>query len=408
VVGNPSGTYNYAPPISEIVLEAMDRLGQRPTELTAAQIASARRSLNLVLVSWSNKGVNLWTVEQFISYMPRGVIQYFVPQQVIEVLADSVVLRQYQMGAPVSVAPAFTTVLNSTSVTVSGLSATPGAGQYIGVNIPVSVGGIVIQAGFYAVASVPGSGEATFTVPVAATSATTGGVVPQFVSTANSTTITVNFPNHGLLVGQPFVVQQTVSVGGVTLLGPYAVATVASSSQVTIVAPFPAGSGATVSENGGNASLSTQATSQNGTISAFPVDIVLYPLSRGDYMAIPLKEQQGRPTSYWLDRQVVPVFNVWLAPDQNGPYELVYRASQQVQDADITGGQTLAMPYRFYEAFCADLTARMAFKWPPKPETGVTIADLVTYAQSQWDLAADEDRERVSSFLTPDFASYFN
>lgn len=398
-----SGTFTYNPAISELLIEALERCQKPTTELTPAQIASGRRSLNLVLVSWANRGVNLWTVAQFISYMPRGVAQYFAPPQTVDVLADSVTLRQYQMGAPVSVAPAFTTILSSSTVTVAGLSATPGAGQYIGVNIPIGVGGIVIPAGFYQVTAVPGSGEATFNAGVAATSATTGGVVPQFVTTTQSATVTVNFPNHGLSVGQPFVVQQTVAVGGLTLLGPYPVAAVASSSQFTFVAPYPAGSGATVFENGGLASLSTQATAQNGSESAYPVDIQLYPLARGEYMQIPNKKTQGRITSYWIDRQIVPVFNVWPLPDQNGPYELKYRASQQVQDADIIGGQTLNMPYRFLAAFTADLSAALAIKWAP-----ALAAGLATVAQTEWDRAADEDIEKTSLFLSPDVSSYFS
>lgn len=402
-----SNTYTWNLPVSEWLLDAFERCQRRTPELTPEQMASGRRSLNLVQVTWANRGVNLWTVAEFTDYMPQAVNEYFAPQQVVDVLADSVTLRQYQMGAPVSVAPAFTTTAASSTMTASGLSATPGAGQYIGVNIPVSVGGVVVQAGFYQVVSVPGSGQATFDAGVTATASTTGGVVPEFVTTANSTTITVNFPNHGLLVGQPFVVQQTTGVGGVTLLGPYPVATFVTADQFTFASPYPAGSAATVSENDGDASLSTQATTQGLTQTAYPVDIVMYPLSRGDFMAIPLKKQQGRPTSYWVDRQIVPVFHIWPVPDQNGPYELRYRASQQVQDADIRNGVTLAVPYRFYEAFCSSLAAHLAMKWPPPKESGVTVESLAAYAEVQWNLAADEDRERVSTFMVPDMSAYF-
>ena len=192
------------------------------------------------------------------------------------------------------------------------------------------------------------------------------------------------------------------------MLGPYPVATVVNANEFTFLSPYPAGSSASVYENSGQASLSTQATTQGLTQTAYPVDIVLYPLSRGDYMAIPLKRQQGRPTSFWVDRQIAPVFNVWFVPDQNGPYELRYKASQQIQDADITSGQTLQVPYRFYEAFCSSLAAHLAMKWPPPRESGITQESLATYAEAQWNLAADEDRERVSTFLTPDLAGYFH
>lgn len=402
--GTSSGTFLYNPPISELSIEVFERCGKATTELTTAQIASIRRSINLVLVTFANRGVNLWTVAEFKSYMPQGVNQYFVPQQVIDVLADSVVLRQYMMGAPTSVAPQFTTNAGITSVTVTGLSVTPGAGQFIAVNIPISVGGIIIQAGFYQVTSVPGSGMADFTVPVAPpATVVNGGAVPQFASTLLSPIITVTFANHGLMVGQSFVVQQTTSVAGVLLLGPYQVTSVVSSSAFTITAPNPAGAVVTVSENGGLASLSSQTNAGSLIQPAFPVDITLSPLSRGEWMDIPNKKQQGRPTSFWVDRQIIPVMHIWPVPAASGPYQLVYRASQQIQDADITNGQVLNVPYRFYEAFVSALTAAMAQKLAPAMATS-----LASYAALCFQESADEDRERVSSYLTPDFSSYFH
>lgn len=405
VPGFPSGTFNYGasggpPIIMELVAEAYERCGKIGIELTSMYIQSARRSLNLVLSSWANRGPNLWTVAEFTQYMPQGVGQFICPPQIVGALPDSVVLRQYQMGAPVAVTPAFNTTASSTSVKISGLAGTPSAGQYITVGVMTSIGGIIVD-GFYQVQSVPGSGQAMITVATAAASTASGGVVPQFVTTANSNVVTVNFPNHSLLAGEPFNVEVQTSVGGITLLGPYAVATVANANQFTITSPFPAGSVATVYENGGDTNLSTQAD-QGGTRSAYPVDIVMYALSRGDFAAIPNKKTQGRPTTWWLDRQISPVFNIWPQPDANGPYELRYRASRQVMDADIVGGQTLAIPFRFLEAFSCDLASALSMKWAPERH-----AVLKQEGAEQWEMAAVEDTERVSTFLTPDLSGYF-
>jgi hypothetical protein len=306
------------------------------------------------------------------------------------------------MGTPASATAAFTTTASSTTVTVANLPATPSAGGYIVVTVPVTVGGIVLQ-GFYQVGSVPGSNEATITAADAAVSSVVaGGTVPEFVSALNSSTITVNFANHGLLAGQTFNVQVSTTVGGVTLLGPYTVNTGVTTDSFTITAPYPAGSVETASENGGVAQLATQATVQGLTQNADPVDLLLYPLSRGDYMAVPDKQQQARPTSFWIDRQTVPVFNIWPAPDGNGPYELRYYRSRQIQDADLQSGQTLDVPFNFLEPFTADLAAHLATKWAPD-----RLADLRGYAAEQWQLAADENRERVSTFFVPDMSGYF-
>jgi hypothetical protein len=404
--GFSSGTYNYGAPggpplIADLILEAYERIGKIGIELTSLYVQSARRSLNFVLSSWSNRGVNLWTLQTFTQYMPQGVGQYVCPPQVINALSDSVLLRQYLMGAPVAVLPNFSTTASSTTVIVSGLSATPSAGQYITVGVMTSIGGIILD-GFYQVQSVPGSGQAEIIAASPAITTATGGAVPQLVTTANSNTVTVNFPNHGLLAGQPFNVEVQTSVGGTTLLGPYAVGVVNSSSQFTITASFPAGFAASVYENGGNTNLSTQATQQGEVQPAYPVEIVMYPLARGDFAAIPLKKTQGRPTSFWINRLISPVFNIWPQPDANGPYELVYQASRQVQDADLSNGQTLNVPFRMLEAFTSDLAAHLAMKWAPE-----RVQILSQYAAQQWALAEAEDREHVSTFVVPDLSGYF-
>lgn len=450
--GFPSNTQNYGTPpsgpaIMELLAEAYERCGHIGVELTSQYLQSGRRSLNLVLSSWANRGPNLFTIELFKDYMPQSVGEYIVPPRVINVLADSVVLRQYQMGNPVSVPPDFTTVEGSPFVTVAGLGATPAAGQYIKVGVAVSVGGLIID-GFYRVLSVPGSGQAVinarcpaaYSVPGTgalwgtglwgtgvwggtsegalwteglwgigdwaggpAPPVTGGGVVPQFITTPNSNVVTVVFPNNRLFTGQPFVVEVQTSVGGLALLGPYAVTSVIDANTFTIQSPYPAGFADTEFENGGNTLLATQATIQGLTQTAYPVDIVMYPLSRGDWEAIPLKDQQGRPTSFWVDRQISPVIHVWPTPDANGPYELRYRASQQIQDADIANGQCLGVPQRFIEAFVSDLAAKLAVKWSPEKAAG-----LKTLAAEEWQLASDEDREKVSLFVSGDLSQYYD
>lgn len=398
--GTSSGTYNWNLSCSELLIDAYERCGKAFTGLEQEMVRSGVRSLNFVLVSWANRGINLWTVAEYSTYMPQGVINYVVLPRVVDVLADSVILRQYQMGAPASVAPQFTTTVGTPNVTIAGFVTTPIAGSYINVGVAVSVGGLVLS-GFYQVQSVPGSGEATIVAPSNATaSITAGGVVPSFTSTSGSSTMSVSFPNHGLLAGQSFTVSVTTNVGGVNLLGPYTVLTVPDANSFTFAAGYNAGSTVTVSENGGDTLLSTPIVSV-GYQSSSPTDIQLYPLSRTDYFVIPNKQTQGRVTSYWLNRQISPVFFVWPVPDGNGPYELRYKASQQIQDADIGAGQTIQLPYRMLESFTADLAAHLAMKVAPSEQQR-----LAAYAAEQWQLSGSEDRERTSTFMVPDLSGY--
>ena len=55
-----SGTFLYQPSNASIVLEAFDRCRIRPQEVDTHMSWSARQSLNLELIAWSNRGFNLW------------------------------------------------------------------------------------------------------------------------------------------------------------------------------------------------------------------------------------------------------------------------------------------------------------------------------------------------------------
>jgi len=402
-VSGTTGTYAFNPALSEIAIDAFERCGKSLQTLTdqTGYIQSARRSMNFVLSSWSNRGVNLWTVQEVHQFMPQGVAQYFDDASCVEILPASVVLRQYLMGAPVSVSPAFATTAGSNVVTVAGFNPTPTVGSYVNIGVMVSVGGVILD-GFYPVQSVPISGSATILANAAATATTSNaGSVPVFSMTAGSNVVTVTFANHGLLAGATFTVESATAIGGGQLLGPYTVlAANLTANTFQITASFNAGFNTNIGENGGQTLLTSQAMTP-GT-AANPTDITLWAISRDEYMEIPNKSQQARPTSFWIDRQVVPVFNIWPVPDENGPYELRYRRSRQIQDADLAGGLQIQTPYRFLEAFTADLAAHLALKFAPD-----RLAVLKPYATEQWVLASEEDREVVSTYIVPDFAGYY-
>lgn len=60
-----SGTTNFSLDNADVLVEAFDRCGVRPTAITRDQMTSGVRSLNLELLSWSNLGINLWKVQPF-------------------------------------------------------------------------------------------------------------------------------------------------------------------------------------------------------------------------------------------------------------------------------------------------------------------------------------------------------
>ena len=58
-----SGSANFDLDVAEIIEEAFERCGLEMR--TGYDAVTARRSLNLMLADWANRGINLWTVRQF-------------------------------------------------------------------------------------------------------------------------------------------------------------------------------------------------------------------------------------------------------------------------------------------------------------------------------------------------------
>lgn len=158
-----------------------------------------------------------------------------------------------------NVAVSFTTTFPGMPTTVKITDAAHGAsvGDWVNINVPVSVAGIIIQ-GFYLVQTVVDANNYTITVPApGATSAVAnGGAVPSFnVSGGGVTIVTTTLANHGLVNGNLFNVQVQTIVGGITIqVGSYVVA--GATTNTFTITPGGTSSGAgTVSENGGNAQL---------------------------------------------------------------------------------------------------------------------------------------------------------
>lgn len=388
-----SGTADWNPTVAQLAQEAFERVGIRPPEIDTAHLISAQRSMNLILTQFSVYGVNLWRVELFTIPLIQGVSTYDVDPTIINI--QDAYLRLYQMGVTVDVTPAFATTNGSPTVTVTlddnGLT----VGMWIQVVVPVAVGGIVIQ-GFYQVVSVIDGDTFTITAADNATSLASGGTVPQFTTTALSTSVSVALTAHGYLSGETFAVQVPTTVGGITFSGDYTISSITSANAFVITAGYAAGSSASGYENAGEAQISSQSAVDGYT------DRLLGSMSRTDYASIPNKTAQAPPNVFWFDKLLDPTVTLWQVPDQNGPYELRFYANTRIQDAEPVGSQTMDLPFRFYEAFCARLAAHIAMKWAPDR----AIA-LKGYGDEQWQLAIQDDVEISRTSIYPNVDAYF-
>lgn len=393
-----TGTTNFSPALGDLVLEAYSRIQVKPTGLTADHMLQARNSANLLLADWATRPSipNLWKIALLSIPLVQGVATYAVPNTTIGILDYYV--RQFTLGgSPANFAPAFSTTLGSTSVKVNYPAHGFSTGEWLGINVPVALGGLLLQ-GFYSVTTLVDVNNFTITAQNPATATVnSAGTVPVFTTAAGSTTVSVALANHGLGIGQSFTISVPTLVGGLTLSGGYTVATVPTANSFTFTGPFIAAGNATVAENGGN----TQIVAQLPNVD--PQDRVIFPISRTEYSAQPDKFQQAFPTVVWFDRLINPTVTLWPVPDGAGPYTLNFYAMTQIQDATVAGGFGLDIPYRFLEAFVAGLAARLARKYAPP-----LAAELKAEYVEAWQYASQQDTESSNLYIYPGLGGYFN
>lgn len=127
-------------------------------------------------------------------------------------------------------------------------------------------------------------------------------------------------------------------------------------------------------------------------------DTTLTRNSLTDYNALPNKTTQGRPSSFFFDRQATPQIYLWNVPE-NSTDTLIYWNLRQVQDITASN-EDIDVPYRWYDAMAAGLGYRLYMKTPTRDVN--TAALLKGEATEAFDHAAqDEDERATLSIRTP-------
>jgi hypothetical protein len=85
-----SGSTNFELDVADYIEEAFERCGLEVR--TGYDLKTARRSLNLMLAEWANRGLNQWTIDQRTQAVVSGTANYVLNTNVIDVL--SVVVRR--------------------------------------------------------------------------------------------------------------------------------------------------------------------------------------------------------------------------------------------------------------------------------------------------------------------------
>jgi len=133
------------------------------------------------------------------------------------------------------------------------------------------------------------------------------------------------------------------------------------------------------------------------------LDRYIYPIGRDEYASISNKTSQGFPSQYWFDRTISPTVTLFLVPDGSFSYDLFYYRARQIQDANVTNGQNIELPYRFFDAITADLAHRLARIYRPQLEAARKVD-----RDEAWTIAAADDTEWVAMYVTPGLSGYWD
>lgn len=128
-------------------------------------------------------------------------------------------------------------------------------------------------------------------------------------------------------------------------------------------------------------------------------DFSMARISRDEYLSIPNKTTTGRPTQFFIDRQVTPQIKIWPVPE-NSTDVLHFDCLTRIEDAD-TFTNTVEVPFRFYPCLAAGLAYYIAIKKAPD-----RIQLLKAIYDEEFDRAQSEDRDRASFNVVPSLQFY--
>ena len=110
-----TSTTDFNPTLNDIFEEAFERCGREMR--TGYDFRTARRSLNLLIAEWANRGINLWTIEQGSINLVQGQTTYDLPIDTVDLLEHVIRTNAGQVANQ--------TDLNITRISVSTYATIP-------------------------------------------------------------------------------------------------------------------------------------------------------------------------------------------------------------------------------------------------------------------------------------------
>lgn len=338
-----SGTYIFNPSVDDIIADAYERCGIDRTKQTAIMLRSAIYSLNMQLVEFANRQLNLWSVEKGMLATVPGQNTYSLPTGTVDLL-DVTRRTATRALSGTAYSSAGGTAANAFDNDLTTACTQTSANGYISYDYGA------------------GATQSIELVGIRSNSNTTYNLVVE-VSSDNSTWI------------------NKLSVGSLAFTN--------NETKWYVIQSPAAFRYIRVRETGGAildiAEIYFETALQDLTLDRY---------SRQDYMAIPNKNNVGVPTMYYVDRVASPTLSLWQAPSAD--YPIIFYTRIRQAEAVLGANSTMDVPYRFLEALTAGLAVKLASK---------VALDRVNPLKAMYDesltAAREEDRERVPLVIKP-------
>lgn len=130
------------------------------------------------------------------------------------------------------------------------------------------------------------------------------------------------------------------------------------------------------------------------------IDTGIYPMSRDEWLEIPDKTKEGRPSRYFADkRTTVVTIYLWPVPE-NSTDTLIMDVMRKFQDAGYASDEP-DIPYYMREAFVSSLAYWLGKKFAPEQ----ILPRLMTEADDAFETANGAQRNRGDVTIVPSAGS---
>ena len=135
------------------------------------------------------------------------------------------------------------------------------------------------------------------------------------------------------------------------------------------------------------------------TVGTTVTDFSLSRVDRNEYVNIPVKATEARPTQFWLERLITPVIHLYPTPE-NSTDKLIYYSWQRIQDATASVND-LDIPNRFMPCLVSGLAYYLCLK-----KNTQKLSVIQPLYETNLENAIKYDEDRSSVHLVPDRRGY--